>query len=101
MFKSQIFKLLSVLALNAQPIQSVILSQLIQNPQFRHKIYFSKNSNVRKIDHIKELVRKLMISSSYRTYLLQVFPLDASIEDNYEKILLHLNVVDLINTCSY
>ena len=100
-FKSQIFKLLSVLALNARSVQTFILSQLIQNSDFRHKVYFSKKTNVRKIDHIKELIRKIMIQSSYKTYLLQTFPLDESIEDNYEKILIHLKIIDLINTCSY
>ena len=101
MFKSQIFKLLSVLALNVNSIQTVVLSQIIQNPKVHHKVYFSKNNNGRKIEHIKELVRKVMIQSSYKTYLMQTFPLDSSIEDIHEKIYLHLNLIDLINTCSY
>ena len=77
------------------------MSQLIQNVDFRRKVYFSKSTNVRKIEHIKELIRKIIIQSSYKTYLLQVFPLDSTIEDSYEKILLHLSIIDLINTCSY
>ena len=56
---------------------------------------------MRKIDHIKELIRKLMVQSHYHIYLLHKYPLNSAIADDYEKILLHLNIVDLINNCSY
>ena len=68
--KSQLYKLLTFLVQNTEPLKILVLSQLITNPVFRHKLYMNKKNVSVKIERTKELVRKVMVLQSWQTNIL-------------------------------
>ena len=57
--KYQFYKLLTFLVQNTQSLKIQVISQLIANPVFRHKLYMQKKNVAVKMGRIKELVRKI------------------------------------------
>lgn len=59
--KSQLYKLLTFLVQNTQPLKILVLSQLTTSLVFRHKLYMNKKNVSVKIERIKELNRKILV----------------------------------------
>ena len=57
----QMYKLLTFLVQNTQPLKILVSSQLLRSPVFRHKLYLNPTNVSRKIERIKELARKILV----------------------------------------
>ena len=55
------YKLLTFLVQNTQPLKILVSSQLLRSPVFRHKLYLNPSNVSRKIERIKELARKILV----------------------------------------
>lgn len=78
----------------------LVISQLITNPVFRHKLYMKKKNVSVKIERVKELVRKVMILQTHQTNILTRKQLDPSIRADYEALQLHTSIVELLAMCA-